>query len=178
MTCLRGTLCAVVLGALALESWAQAPAADQQRVNQQTAVCQFMDGGEVSVRYQAAPVNRDQLPAGQMWSPGEQPMYLFTSTALKAGATEIPTGAYSLYILPEKQHWTLVISKDVSDRKYEPQHDLVRVPMDRGILEEATKNVNLTLGHIAPKECSLRLYYGKTGAWAVFSEQNQLLAGH
>ena len=36
----------------------------------------------------------------------------------------------------------------------------------------------LTLGHIAPKECSLRLHYGNTGAWAVFSEQNQLLAGH
>jgi len=178
MTYLWGAFCALLLGALAMEGWAQTPAANQQTADQQTTVCQFTDGGQVSVRYEAAPVHGDQLPAGHMWSPGEQPMYLFTSTTLKAGETEIPTGAYGLYVLPEKQHWTLVVSKDVSDKKYEPQHDLVRVPMDRGTLDEATKTVNLTLGHIAPKECSLRLYYGKTGAWAVFSEQNQLMAGH
>jgi hypothetical protein len=97
-------------------------------------------------------------------------MYLFTSTTLEAGDVKIPIGAYSLFVIPEKNHWMLIVNKDVTDKKYDPQQVLVRVPMDLGTVDEAAKNVELALGHVGPKECSLRLYYGNTGAWAMFSE--------
>jgi Protein of unknown function (DUF2911) len=159
MTYLRATVVTVALYMLSVISSAQTPA-----TNQQSTVCQFADGGQLSVRYDPAPVHGDQLPGGHVWSPGEQPMYLFTTKAIKAGATEIPAGAYSLYILPEKQHWTLVVNKDVSSKKYDGQQDLAHMPMDRGTIDDAAKEVSLMLGHIAPKQCSLRLYYGKVGA--------------
>lgn len=165
MTYLRATVVTVALCMLAMISSAQTPA-----TNQQSTVCQFADGGQLSVRYDPAAVHGDQLPGGHVWSPGEQPMYLFTTKAIKAGDTEIPAGAYSLYILPEKQHWTLVVNKDVSSKKYDGQQDLAHMPMDRGTIDDAAKEVSLMLGHIAPKQCSLRLYYGKVGAWAVFTE--------
>jgi Protein of unknown function (DUF2911) len=101
---------------------------------------------------------------------GNSRCIVFTTKAIKAGDTEIPAGAYSLYILPEKQHWTLVVNKDVSSKKYDAQQDLAHMPMDRGTIDDAAKEVSLMLGHIAPKQCSLRLYYGKVGAWAVFTE--------
>jgi hypothetical protein len=164
MTYLRGIVCTVTFSVLAMISWAQSPAP-----NQQSTACQFADGGQLSVRYDAAPVHGD-LSGGHAWSPGEQPMYLFTTKAVKAGDTAIPAGAYSLYVLPEKQHWTLVVNKDVSSKKYDAQQDLAHMPMDRGTIDDAAKEVSLTLGHIAPKQCSLRLYYGKVGAWAVFTE--------
>jgi DUF2911 family protein len=161
MTHLRGIACAGVLALVAMTGWAQ--------TNQQTTVCQFTDGGQLSLRYDTAPAHGTDLPT-RVWSPGEGPMYLFTTTALKAGDTTIPPGAYSLYISSEKQHWTLVINKDVSSKKYDASQDLARQPMDRGTIDEPAKEVNLAFGHIAPKQCSLRLYYGKIGAWAVFAE--------
>jgi hypothetical protein len=166
MTNFREFACAGVICLLTTAGWA----ADTQAANQQTAVCTFQDGGQVTVRYEAAPVHGDQLPQGHAWNPGESPTYLFTSTALKAGETEIPVGAYSLYIIPEKHQWTLVVNKDVNDKKYDAQKDVARLPMDLGTLGEGNKNVDLAFGHVAPKQCNLRLYYGKTGAWAVFNE--------
>ena len=89
---------------------------------------------------------------------------------MKLGEAQIPVGAYSLFVILEKNRWMLIVNKDVSDKNYDPQQDLVRVPMDLGTVDEGAKNVELVLGHVAPKECSLRLYYGKTGAWATLSE--------
>ena len=164
MTHLQGIARAAVLGLLAIAAWAQTPAASQQ-----TTVCQFADGGQLSLRYEEVPARGNDLP-GHVWSPGDSPMYRFTSTALKAGDTVIPAGAYSLYITSEKQHWTLVVNKDVTSKKCDAAQDLARLPMDRGTIDEPAKDVNLMFGHIAPKQCSLRIYYGKIGAWAVFAE--------
>jgi hypothetical protein len=164
MTLLQTLACAAALSLLAMTAWAQTPAPSQQ-----TTVCQFTDGGQLSLRYEEMPARGNDLPA-HIWSPGESPMYLFTSTAIKVGDTMIPPGAYSLYVASEKQHWTLVVNKNVRKEKYDAAQDLARLPMDRGTIDEPAKDVNLMFGHIAPKQCSLRIYYGKFGAWAVFAE--------
>jgi hypothetical protein len=97
-------------------------------------------------------------------------MYLFTTTDVKVGETLVPTGAYSMFVIPEKHQWTLVVNKDVNDKKYDPQQDLARAPMELGMLDEGQKQVDVVLGHMAPKQCNMRIYYGKTGAWAEFKE--------
>jgi hypothetical protein len=164
MTHLQRIACAAAFSLLATMAWAQTPAA-----NQQTTVCQFTDGGQLSLRYDETQARGNDLPV-HIWSPGDSPMYLFTSTALKVWDTVVPAGAYSLYVSSEKQHWTLVVNKDVSSKKYDAAQDLARLPMDRGTIDDPAKEVNLAFGHIAPKQCSLRIYYGKIGAWAVFAE--------
>jgi hypothetical protein len=164
MAHLQRIVCAAALGLLATVAGAQTPSA-----NQQTTVCQFSDGSQVTLRYAETPAHGNDLPS-RVWSPGESPMYLFTSTALKAADTVIPPGAYSVYVASEKQRWTLVVNKDVSSKKYDAAQDLARLPMDRGTIDEPSKQVNLAFGHIAPKQCSLRIYYGKIGAWAVFAQ--------
>lgn len=138
--------------------------------NQQTAACTFEDGGQVSVRYAAADAHGEKLPEGRAWSPGDEPMLMFTSTAVKLGDDEIPIGAYSVYIIPEKHAWTLAVNKDVSGKKYDAQLDVAREGMELGSVDQAEKAVSMVLGHVAPKVCSLRLYYGKTGAWVDFKE--------
>jgi hypothetical protein len=164
MTFLQRLTCAAAFSLFALTAWAQTPSASQQ-----TTGCQFTDGGQLSLRYEEVPARGNDLPA-HVWSPGESPMYLFTSTAIKVGDTVIPPGAYSLYVASEKQRWTLVVNKDVTSKKYDAAQDLARLPMDRGTIDEPSKEVNLAFGHIAPRQCSLRIYYGKIGAWAVFGE--------
>jgi hypothetical protein len=154
--------CVVVLG---LAVWAQGPVSDQQE-----AACTFEDGGQISVRYAPAAAHGEHPPAGKAWSPGEGPVLLFTSTPLSAGGARIPTGAYSLYVIANKNEWTLLVNKDVSDTRYDEQQNLARLTMDLGMVEQPGKNVTLALGHVGPKQCNLRLYYGKTGAWASFRE--------
>jgi hypothetical protein len=64
----------------------------------------------------------------------------------------------------------LLVNKGVSDPRYDEQKNLARLPMDLGMVEEPGKDVTLAFGHVGAKQCNLRLYYGKTGAWATFLE--------
>lgn len=136
----------------------------------QTSVCTFDDGKEVSVKYQAAPVKRDNLPEGKPWSPGNSPMFLFTSAPLKIGDSEVPVGAYSLYVIPGSKRWIFAVNKNTSGSRYDQKQDVLRAPMDLGTLGSPEKTVSIAFAHVSAKQCSLRIYYGKTGAWVELSE--------
>ena len=99
-------------------------------------------------------------------------MWLFTQAELSLDTSEIPIGAYSIYIIPEKEDWILIVNKNVSAQsKYNEHEDLARAKMSLGQLSEPQKEVSVSFGHIAPKQCNMRIYYGKSGAWAEFKEK-------
>jgi hypothetical protein len=138
-----------------------------------TTSCSFQDGQQISVSYDSE-TNQDKkaLPNGRLWMPGGQPMWLFTQAALSVGTSEIPIGAYSMYIIPDKKDWILIVNKNVSAaRDYYEYEDLARIRMPLGQLSEPQKEVDLFFGHVAPRQCNLRIYYGQSGAWAEFKEQ-------
>ena len=137
-----------------------------------TASCSFQDGKQITVRYtNEASTGRD-LPSGKVWTPGGQPMLLFTQAPLVAGNTDIPMGAYSMYIVREKDDWTLVVNKNVSaGNKYDKGLDVVRTGMLKGQLSEPQKEFTVFFGHTEPKQCNMRIYYGKNGTWAEFQEK-------
>ena len=138
--------------------------------NSLIASCTFPDGNEVSVRY--APVSTKQKPpAGKPWAPGGTPIYLFTQTELTANNASLPVGAYSIYVLPAKQSWTLIVNKNVSSKEYDEKQDVVRMNMQSGSLTEAVDPLQVSFAHVAPKECNIRIYYGKTGNWAEFKQK-------
>jgi Protein of unknown function (DUF2911) len=146
------------------------PALAQQSVNS-TATCTFQDGKEMSIQYDnSADVKNANLSSGKLWSPGKKPMVLFTQTDLTIGNSQIPVGAYSVYLIPGKDRWTLVINKNVKPGEYNPQQDLVRAPMDVAQIS-APQPFSVVFAHMAPKQCNIRLYEAKTGAWAEFHEK-------
>jgi hypothetical protein len=130
--------------------------------------CTFQDGNQLTVRYSnVAPDKKRDLPLGKVWSPGDVPMLLFTESPLTVGNVAVPVGAYSMYVIPDKTKWTLIVSKNVTaGSAYDEKQDLVRVPMETGKLSLAAEQPQVSFGHIAPKVCSLRVDYAKTGAWA------------
>jgi hypothetical protein len=137
-----------------------------------TAACDFDDGKQMTVRYQSGDTVNRKLEDGKPWSPGNSPMFLFTAAVLKIGNSEIPIGAYSMYIIPGKDRWTLVLNKNVAEHsKYDQHQDLLRAPMDIGTVSEAAKTAAIYFGHVGPKQCNMRVYYGKTGAWTEFHER-------
>jgi hypothetical protein len=147
---------------LVISSLCLAQAADP---NSSIASCDFADGNQISVRYDAI-ATKQKLPVGKMWLPGGTPLYLFTQIELMANNVVIPVGAYSIYLLPGKQNWTLIINKNVSSKDYDEKQDIVRLNMENGTLSESVDPMQVSFAHVAPKQCNLRVYYGKSGNFA------------
>jgi hypothetical protein len=82
--------------------------------NAETA-CALADGKQMSLRYTEIPgAGKQDLPMGKVWTPGNASMDLFTQADVLTGKTEIPVGAYSTYIIPDKRSWTFIINKNVA----------------------------------------------------------------
>ena len=136
-----------------------------------TAPCTFDDGRQMTIQYNPA-AKTEQLRRGKLWEAGGSPMILYTQTKLTLGNAEIPEGAYSLYVIPEKQNWTLVVNRNVTPgSKYDEKQDLARAPMEIGQIDSPAKQPQILFGHTAAKQCNMRLYYDTTGAWVEFRER-------
>jgi hypothetical protein len=133
----------------------------------QTTYCTFADSNEVSVQYNSAV--KEQPRNGKVWSPG---VTLFVQTPLVIGGSEVGLGAYSVHLIPDKKAWTIVVNKNVTPgTPYNPAQDVAHAPMEIGEIPEAVKTLQLSFGHMAPKQCTLRVYYQKIGAFADFMEK-------
>jgi hypothetical protein len=145
--------------------WAATPEAD--------AVCTFADQTELNVRYQRVSTKDNPRPQnGKIWAPGGSPMVLFTQSELSVNNVSLPVGAYSLYLIPGKDTWTLVVNKNVSaGSEYNEKDDLVRVRMEGAKLGSPADRLNISFGRIAPKQCEMRAYFGQSGTWATLSEK-------
>lgn len=133
----------------------------------QSTYCTFQDGNEVSIQYN--PNVKEQPRNGKVWAPG---ITLYVQTPLTLGSSEIGLGAYSIFLIPDRKSWTLIVSKNVTaGAAYNSADDIARGPMEIGEIPEATKTMQLTFAHMAAKQCSLRVYYQKTGAFGDFMEK-------
>jgi Protein of unknown function (DUF2911) len=151
---------------------ASASAQDTSSGPQSATSCTFDDGSQVSVRYDPSAADGEkELPNGKPF-PESSPMLLFTQSETTLGGSTIPVGAFSLYVIPGKGNWTLVVNRNVTPgSKYDQTQDLARAPMQTAPLERPLDKVKVSLGHMAAKRCEVRVYYGKVGAWAELSEK-------
>ncbi|HEV8048836.1 MAG TPA: DUF2911 domain-containing protein [Terriglobales bacterium] len=138
-----------------------------------TITCDFTDGNEITVQYNnSAMSEKDQPRNGRVWLPGGSPMTLFTQVPLILNHVELAVGAYSMYVIPNKKDWTLIVSKNVTNPKtYDEKQDLVRAPMEMGGVNSPPKRLQASFAHVAPRQCSIRLYYESNGAFVEFSEK-------
>ena len=133
----------------------------------QSTYCNFEDGNQVTAQY--GPVVKEQPRNGRVWAPG---ITLFVQTPVMLGNSEIGLGAYSVFLIPEKKNWTLIVNKNVTaGAAYDPAQDVARAQMEVGEISEPAKTLQLTFAHMAAKQCSLRVYYQKVGAFVDFTEK-------
>jgi len=151
---------------LAIASLSFATAALAQ--DPQTAFCNFEDGNQVSMQYPAAV--KEQPRNGHVWSPG---ITLYVQVPLTLAGTQIALGAYTVYLVPGGKSWTLIVNRNVTPgAAYDSAQDVARAPMDVGEVPAAVKDLELSFAHMSAKQCSLRVYYGKVGAFTDFLEKN------
>ena len=136
-----------------------------------SAICTLEDGKQVSLRYEVADRDSTKLKMGQMWPQTDRPMLLFSQTPLRIEDSSIPVGAFSVFIIPDKKQWTLVVNRSVAG-EYHPQQDLARASMVTGDVSGREGGREIWLVHSAPKRCEFRFYDGSTGASVEFQEDN------
>lgn len=134
-----------------------------------TTTCNLDDGRQVYVRYTPVSVKQERLANGKPWAPGGSPMTLFTEAQLSLASSTIPLGAYSVYAIPAKEHWTLVVNKNVTaGAPYDQKEDIARAPMETAQVDEPSQALEVAFAHVGAR-CTLRIYMGKIAAFADFT---------
>lgn len=133
-----------------------------------SASCNLDDGRQVYIRYN--PVSaKDKVPNGKPWTPGGAPMTLFTEAQLNFGGATIPVGAYTVYPIPGKDKWTLVVNKNVTPHSaYDEKQDIARAPIETDQVSQPSDALEVAFAHTGDK-CTLRIYYGKAACFAPFT---------
>ena len=167
------TLCAAV--SLSLSAIAQSSTS----TGLSTATCNFDSEKQVAVQYEPMSLGKhDQevfggkIPYGKVWEPGRRALTLFTNTPLSVGGREIPIGAYTIYFVPQRDQWTLIVSKNTDPGVgYDESKDLARVSMQTGQLPSPEPDFSVYFAHTNPTRCSMRVDLADTRAWVPFEQK-------
>ncbi len=134
-----------------------------------TTTCNLDDGRQIYIRYNPVASSKEKIANGKPWTPGGAPMTLFTEAQLRLGTSMIPIGAYTVYPIPGKDHWTLAINKNVSaSAAYDEKQDLARTPMETAQIPQPSDALEVAFAHVGPR-CTLRIYFGKSASFADFT---------
>jgi hypothetical protein len=134
-----GGLC-LSLGFLAAQTSAQSDKSKRPSPPA-TASCDLGGGKTLTVDYSSPKVKGRKIfgglePFGKEWRAGANEATTFVTTAdLKVGGKDVPAGDYTIFVVPEENKWTLVISKKTGEWGVPypgASFDLLRVDMKTG----------------------------------------------
>ena len=102
-----------------------------------------------SPRAKGRKIYGDLVPFGQVWRTGANEATTFVTTAdLNVGGTTVPAGNYTLFTIPNKDKWTLILSKKTGEWGTEypgASNDLARIDMKASTLPSAVENFTISL---------------------------------
>ena len=137
-----------------------------------TAKCELAGGKSVTIDYSSPRkkgrnVFPDVVPYGKVWRTGANEATTFVTTAdVMVGGTHVPAGSYTLFTVPGKDKWTLIISKKTGEWGTEypgEKEDLARVDMKAGTASAPVENFTISLEK-AGSGCNLKLAWDTTTA--------------
>lgn len=88
------------------------------------------------------------VPYDEVWRFGANlATILRTDVDMTLGGTSIPQGVYSLWALPAKRGWTLIVNKQVGQwgMNYDASKDLARIPLHSRTLAEPFESFTIYL---------------------------------
>ena len=136
------------------------------------ASCDLGAGKTVNVDYSSPrmkgrKVFGELVKYGEPWRTGANEATTFvTSSDLMVGGTHVPAGSYTLFTVPDKDKWTLIISKKTGEWGIPypgADQDLVRVDMKASSLAAPMEDFTIAFDKAAGG-CTLRLEWEKTRA--------------
>ena len=107
-------------------------------------------------------------PFGRVWRTGaNEATTLKTDADLDIGGTNVPAGTYTLFVLPEQNKWTLIISKKTGEWGIPypgQQDDFARVPMNVTQSSQAVDQFTISLDKRGNNQADLSMAWANTKA--------------
>jgi len=108
----------------------------------------------------------DLVPFGEVWRTGanEATEITFTNPATIAGVP-INAGTYSIYTIPEKDTWTIILNKDLGmwgAFSYNQDHDVLRVEANVDTMTTSYEPFTIEFDQKGLQETNLLFMWGKT----------------
>ena len=88
------------------------------------------------------------VPYGVIWRTGaNEATHLRTDRDLMIGTLRVPRGTYTLWTIPERTQWTLIVNRQTGQwgTEYDSTQDLGRVPMEALSLEEPVEQLTIAI---------------------------------
>lgn len=137
-----------------------------------TATCDVGGGKSITVDYSSPRMNGRKIfgqlvPYGEPWRTGANEATTFvTSADLMVGGQHVPAGSYTIFTIPNKDKWTLIISKKTKEWGIPypgADSDLLRVDMKASSTSGPVENFTIGFDKAA-KGCTLRIEWESTRA--------------
>ena len=136
------------------------------------ASCTLADGKAITVDYSSPRAKGRKIfgglvPYGEVWRAGANEATTFVTTSdLMIAGSHVPAGSYTIFAIPNKDKWTLVISKKTGEwgTAYPgASEDLARIDMKASALPSAVENFTIAFDKTSGG-CTLRMDWETTRA--------------
>lgn len=136
------------------------------------ASCDLGDGKTITVDYSSPRAKGRKVfgglvPYGEVWRAGANEATTFVATTdLMVGGTHVPAGSYTIFTIPNKEKWTLIISKKTGEWGIPypgAGSDLVRIDMKASTLPSAVENFTIAFDK-SGGGCTMRMEWEATRA--------------
>src|ERR1700682_2040602 len=133
------------------------------------AACTLPDGKTITVDYSSPRAKGRKIygglvPYGEVWRAGANEATTFlTTAALTVGEKDVPAGSYTIFVVPNEDKWTLIISKKTGEWgiPYPGEaEDVARVDMKVSSLPSPVENFTISFAQDG-SECKLQLDWEK-----------------
>ena len=108
----------------------------------------------------------DLVPYGKIWRTGANNATTLTFTdSVTIGGTKIAPGKYGLVTIPEKDQWTVIVTKQLdatSPASYKQESDLVRVNVKPVTTKETFESFTMQFANVKPKSTELQMAWENT----------------
>jgi len=137
-----------------------------------SAKCDLGGGKSITVDYSSPrakgrKIFGDIVPYGEPWRTGANEATTFVTTAdLMVGGQHVPAGKYTIFTLPNKDKWTLIVSKKTGEwgTPYPgADSDLVRADMKVSATSGPVENLTIAFDKTG-SGCTLRVEWENTRA--------------
>lgn len=110
----------------------------------------------------------DLVPFGKVWRTGaNNATTIDFGDDVTIGATKIPAGKYGLLTIPDKDNWTIIITKqlDVTNpADYKQANDIVRVSVKPMSLKDKVETFTMQFANVKSSTCELEMMWENTAA--------------
>src|SRR2546426_1683548 len=136
------------------------------------ATCELAGGKTITVDYSSPRAKGRKIfgglvPYGEVWRAGANEATTFVTTAdVMVGGSHVPAGSYTIFTIPNKDKWTLIISKKTGEWGTDypgPENDLARIEMKASALPAAAENFTIAFDKTSGG-CALRMDWESTRA--------------